>query len=48
VSRRQNSRVVWPTLQDENLSRPRPEKIKLGDVDPVIQFTRELMSAHLG
>jgi hypothetical protein len=24
------------------------EEIKLGDVDPVIQFTRELMSAHLG
>jgi hypothetical protein len=24
------------------------EEIKIGDVDPVIQFTRELMSAHLG
>jgi hypothetical protein len=24
------------------------EEIQLGDVDPVIQFTRELMSAHLG
>jgi hypothetical protein len=24
------------------------EEIKLGDVDPVIQFTRELISAHLG
>jgi hypothetical protein len=24
------------------------EEIKLGDVDPVIQFTRELMLAHLG
>ena len=23
------------------------DEIKLGDVDPVIQFTRELMSAHL-
>jgi hypothetical protein len=24
------------------------DEIKLGDVDPVIQFTRELTSAHLG
>jgi hypothetical protein len=24
------------------------DEIQLGDVDPVIQFTRELMSAHLG
>lgn len=24
------------------------EEVKIGDVDPVIQFTKELMSAHLG
>jgi hypothetical protein len=46
-ARREAARLAAAGLRT-SAAYARWEEIKLGDVDPVIQFTRELMSAHLG